>query len=67
MIRLDRNPQSVLDAICKVWKKYPDFRVGQIISNPILAHEKYKSEDLFYIENLELAAIILDFHGIEND
>jgi hypothetical protein len=64
MIKLDRNPQSVLDAICKVWKKYPDLRVGQIISNAVVGDPRYTAQDVFFMENLDLAALILDFHEI---
>lgn len=67
MIPLDRNPQSVLDAICKVWQKYPDLRVGQIIANATKIKEEDVSYTLFYLENLELAAAIMDTFGIEND
>jgi hypothetical protein len=64
MIPLDRNPQSVLDAICRVWQKYPDLRVGQIISNATEGDPHRSVRDLFFLENLELAAMIMDFHEI---
>lgn len=68
MIRLDRNPQSVLDAVCKVWKKYPDLRVGQIIENAVgTLDQEAAYTSLFNIENLELAAAIMDCFEIEND
>ena len=68
MIKLDRNPQSVLDAVCKVWQKYPDLRVGQIIENAVCKPEQETAcTSLFNIENLELAAAIMDCFEIEND
>jgi hypothetical protein len=67
MKKLDRNPQPVLDAVCKVWKKYPDLRVGQIIANATRIKEDDVSYTLFYLENLELAAAIMDTFGIEDD
>jgi len=68
MIKLDRNPKSVLDAICKVWKKYPDLRVGQIISNAITpGDEGYEGDLLFYVENQGLADLILNCFEAEDD
>jgi hypothetical protein len=65
----DRNPKTVLDALCMVWQKYPDLRVGQIISNSVKSGslEPRSLEDLFFLENLDLAAMIMDFHNMKID
>jgi hypothetical protein len=67
MKKLDRNPQPVLDALCKVWKQYPDLRVGQIIANATRIKEDDVSYTLFYLENQALGDMILECFGIEDD
>ena len=67
MKKLDRNPQPVLDAVCKVWKKHPDLRVGQILYTAIHRANTKTDSVLFQIENPDLAAAILYCYEVDND
>jgi hypothetical protein len=68
MTKIDRNPKTVLDALCKVWVKYPDLRVGQIISNAVSEPGKeYTGDLLFFIENRPLADLLLKFYEVDDD
>lgn len=45
-----RNPQRIsetLDLIEAIWRKYPDFRLGQLIQNVLLADDP----DMYNIED----------------
>ena len=49
----DRIPK-ILSEVEKVWNKYPDLRLGQLLSNVASVFEK----DLFYIEDEELIKML---------
>ncbi len=51
-----RDPKripKILKAIEKVWEKYPDMRLGQLITNVI------EEEHLFYIEDDSLIKVLI--------
>lgn len=56
-----RDPERIpriLSLIAEGWKKVPDWRAGQLIENL----KRYSGkEDLFYIEDDELARLIIEY------
>jgi uncharacterized protein YihD (DUF1040 family) len=48
--------EIVLDRIKELWKKYPDLRLGQLISNVI------RDPALYYIEDEDLVDLIETFY-----
>lgn len=59
-----RNPKRIdadLNRIKKIWKKYPDLRLGQLISNVI------SSEYLYYIEDSDLVSAIENRYNADID
>lgn len=51
----DRIP-VMLDELRKLWEKYPDLRLGQLITNVI------NNPTLYYIEDAELIRTLNDFY-----
>ena len=51
----DRIP-AILGKLATVWRRHPDLRLGQLISNAHLG--KYSGIDLFYIEDDDLLAAV---------
>jgi hypothetical protein len=49
-----RNPERI-ERICKrlerLWKKYPDMRMGQILENFVFGHHLEKGNCIFYQED----------------
>ena len=57
MRSVDRIP-NILDRLGKIWEKYPDLRLGQLIANVI-------SDDsvLYMLEDEELVRSLEDFYS----
>lgn len=56
-----RNPdriEKVLERIKRVWKKYPDLRLGQLICNL-----RFPELRLYHIEDEELVGHLERFYG----
>lgn len=53
-MREPKRIEEILDKIEKLWKKYPDSRFGQLISNIILDEELYYLEDDRFLKKLEI-------------
>ena len=57
----NRIPE-VLATLQQAWKKFPDWKLGQLIENL----KRYIGvDDLFYIEDDELVEKIIDFFDLE--
>jgi len=59
-----RNPNRisvVLSRLQAVWKKYPDLRLGQLITNV------FRSDSLYYLEDDRLIDIIEEFYKLKVD
>ena len=57
-----RNPErinEILAALGKVWQRYPDLRLGQLVLNVI------KDPALYYIEDEDLIKKLNDFYTME--
>ena len=51
-----RDPKridSYMERLGAVWKKYPDFRFGQLLMNLLGAVQEEVGMDLFYVEDEE--------------
>jgi len=53
MTRDPKRIPKVLEAVRKIWEKFPDRRLGQLIYNLTQFHE-IKEKDVFYLEDDEL-------------
>jgi uncharacterized protein YihD (DUF1040 family) len=51
----------VLSRLQAVWKKYPDLRLGQLITNV------FRSDSLYYLEDDRLIDIIEEFYKLKVD
>ena len=49
----------VLNRLQAVWKKYPDLRLGQLITNV------FRSDSLYYLEDDRLIDIIEEFYNLK--
>lgn len=59
-----RNPKripEVVTIISNVWKKYPDLRLGQLLSNALCMGAEVDPANLFYIEDEKLIEMIKTF------
>ena len=57
-----RDPNRIpiiLDEIRKIWEQYPDFRLGQLISNVF--------SDPFYVEDDDLVRALKEFCNIDKE
>lgn len=57
-----RDPNRIpiiLDEIRKIWEQYPDFRLGQLISNVF--------SDPFYVEDDDLVQALKEFCNIDKE
>lgn len=55
-----RNPERIpviLERIGKIWKKFPDWRFGQLMSN----FESWYRKDIFFPEDEEFAELLEKF------
>lgn len=52
---------SVIEVIANVWKKYPNLRLGQLLSNAVHIGMDNDLIDLFYIEDDKLIEMIRKF------
>lgn len=50
---------KVLDSIKKIWEKYPDMRLGQLICNVL------RDPTLYYVEDNELVEFLNAYYGEE--
>ena len=50
---------KVLDSIKKIWEKYPDMRLGQLICNVL------RDPTLYYVEDDELVEFLNQYYGEE--
>ena len=62
-----RNPERI-DEICnrlaKAWKRFPDWRLGQLICN----FQNYSNNDCFYREDFDFISELEDYiNRIEDD
>lgn len=57
MLRDPGRIPEVLDALAKLWNKYPDWRFGQLISNVFAVLD----EDVFYTEDDDWERIFKNF------
>lgn len=48
---------KVLDSIKKIWEKYPDMRLGQLICNVL------RDPTLYYVEDDELVEFLNAYYG----
>ena len=48
---------KVLDSIKKIWEKYPDMRLGQLICNVL------RDPTLYYVEDDELVEFLNQYYG----
>jgi hypothetical protein len=58
------DQKMVLDVLREVWKKFPDLRLGQLISNVIIGTSH--GEDPFYVSDAEMMAFLTRY-AIENE
>ncbi len=59
-----RNPKripTVLSEISNIWKKYPDLRLGQLLSNAVCMSTEIDPANLFYVEDDKLIEMIKTF------
>lgn len=59
-----RDPKRITDAmstLSKIWKKYPDLRLGQLMSNALHMGPNLDPANLFYIEDEKLIEMIKMF------
>lgn len=52
-----RNPDRIeplLELVKKIWKKYPDLRLTQLLSNAALSSDEWSDNDLYYLEDDKL-------------
>jgi hypothetical protein len=60
LVRDPKRIDKVLADVRLIWEHYPDWRLGQLISNALPAIRTYPDgappRDLFYVEDDELAA-----------
>ena len=62
-----RDPNRIpefLATVQRCWEKVPDWRFGQLIEN---LKRFMNKQDLFYIEDNDLAAYLLDFFNISEN
>lgn len=58
----DKNRiEPTLDLIKKIWTKYPDLRLGQLILNTV------QEKDLYYIEDDKLKNLLENRYNIKGD
>lgn len=50
--------------LAELWAKYPDLRLGQLMSNIARYVEVKHKKDIFYIEDEELMKIIKEYLGV---
>ena len=48
---------KILAEIGEVWKRVPDWRLGQLFNNL----QRYKQDDLFYVEDDKFVLILKEF------
>lgn len=48
---------KILDSIKKIWEKYPDMRLGQLICNVL------RDPTLYYVEDDELVEFLNAYYG----
>lgn len=57
-----RNPDRIDEIILEVarlWKKYPDLRLGQLLCNVL------RDPALYYVEDADLIAALKEYYGEE--
>ena len=60
---ISRIPRMV-ESLERLWIKFPDWRIGQLIENIKSFSEK---EDLYYMEDDEFEKLIQDFYDTYTD
>jgi uncharacterized protein YihD (DUF1040 family) len=53
MRNLDRI-DPMLEMIRRIWKKYPDLRLTQLLSNAALSSDEWSDNDLYHLEDDKL-------------
>lgn len=53
-MRDPKRIEEILNKIEKLWKKHPDTRFGQLISNIVLDEELYYLEDDRFLKKMEI-------------
>ena len=46
--------KRILDLLEIIWKKYPDIRLCQLLSNTAYSYSEWQNNDLFYFEDYDL-------------
>lgn len=59
-MRKEERIDPVLERLGKVWKQYPDLRLGQLILNVA------RDPMLYYLEDEELIKTLEEFYGISD-
>lgn len=64
----DEQKRECIESILEYWKKFPDYRLGQLIENACFYWRKTNSKpissdnDIFYIEDYQIVNFIKEYH-----
>jgi len=59
---------GILEDLERLWKKYPDLRLGQLLENAKYGLTgEVEMRDLFYLEDEELISILIQWDGRMQD
>jgi hypothetical protein len=64
-MRNSKRIKKILNLIEKIWNKYPDLRLCQLISNSFNFRELNDS-NMYYLEDDKLESLLIDFYEIKN-
>ena len=53
MKRTERHMEYILQDILRIWKKYPEYRLCQLIVNATQRQDPYYVEDVALVQHLE--------------
>lgn len=59
-----RDPNRIkpyCDTLASIWQMVPDWRLGQLMMNALLAYKAEKGTDAFYIEDLDFLYFLYEY------